>query len=492
MWTKERLTKLVKANLGDHLLVVVSNREPYIHTFIGDEIKCETTTGGLTTALNPVMQACGGTWIAHGSGDADRDTVDYHDKVKVPPENPKYSLRRLWLSREQEDGYYYGFSNNALWPLCHTAYTRPTFDESDWDTYKRVNQVFADAVLDEVGNRKAIVFTQDYHLALLPRIIKEANPSIITAHFWHIPWPNPETFSICPWQEEILNGLLGNDLLGFHTRYYLRNFLDTVDQSIEAKISRERCEVIHKGKKTIVRHSPISVDFEELSSDAQSEQVATEMERWRRRLGLKDELIGLCVDRFDYTKGIPERLLAIDHFLGKYSEYHKRVVFIQIGVPSRTHIQAYKRLTEEIDSLVNEINRKYASGRWRPIGYLRIRCSPTATAALRRMADFCIVSSLHDGMNLVAKEYVASRFNDDGVLILSRFSGAAQELSRAIMINPYATDRFGEAIRTAIEMPKRERKRRMRWMRQVVRENNIYKWAADMISEIINIASQKW
>jgi trehalose 6-phosphate synthase len=431
------------------------------------------------------MRACRGTWIASGRGDADREVVDKDSKVSVPPDEPRYFLKRVWLSRDEEDGYYYGFSNEALWPLCHIAYTRPVFVESDWNTYKKVNEIFARNVLDEVGGKKAFVFIQDYHLALLSRLIKEKNPNIITAQFWHIPWPNREAFRICPWQEEILHGLLGNDLLGFHIRYHCNNFLDTVDRAIEAKVDWERYEVTCGGKKTAVRPFSISVDFEEISNEAQKEEVATEIERLKNTFGIEAEMVGVGLDRIDYTKGIPDRFLAISRFLEKYPQYRGRVVFIQAGVPSRIQLGAYKKLNEEIDNLVEEINCKYGKGRWKPIIYLREHLSPATLMALRRLANFFVVSSLHDGMNLVAKEFVAARFDEDGVLILSPFTGAARELTDALLVNPYATDHFADAVKNAVEMPKAERRKRMRKMREVVKENNIYKWAADIISELV-------
>ncbi len=489
MQTRQSLHKLVQEKLRDYLFVVVSNREPYIHTFSGREIKCLIPASGLTVALDPVMRACGGTWIAHGSGDADQLVVDKNNKVAVPPKSPLYSLRRVWLSRKDEDGYYYGFSNEALWPLCHIAYTRPTFNESDWDAYKKVNQIFADNVLDEIGDKKAFVFVQDYHLALLPRMIKERNPDAIVAQFWHIPWPNPEAFRICPWQDDILNGLLGNDLLGFHIRYHCDNFLDTVDRAIESRVDRERYEVIRGGKKTAVRPFPISVDFDSISTEAQSEEVRAEIDKLRARLGLSDELIGMGLDRLDYTKGIPDRLRAVDRFFEKYPEYKGKAVFIQAGVPSRVHIPVYKEINDEIDNLVEEVNWEYGAWHWKPIIYLKENLPPVTLMALRRMADFCIVSSLHDGMNLVAKEFVASRYDENGVLILSPFTGAARELTDALLVNPYATDHFAKAIKDALEMPQTEKQKRMRKMREIVRENNIYKWAADIISELVKFES---
>ncbi len=484
MVTSDNLHELIESVLGDRLLVVVSNREPYIHSYSGGNIQCTVPVSGLTAALDPVMRACGGMWVAHGSGDADQETVDSSDKVMVPPGNPSYSLRRVWLSKEQQEGYYDGFANEALWPLCHIAYVRPVFDEQHWLMYKAVNEIFADAVCSEIGDKEAIVFIQDYHMALLPRLIKERAPQVVTAQFWHIPWPNPEVFSICPWQEEVLDGLLGNDLLGFHTGYHRNNFLDTVDLVLESKVDRERYEVVRQGKKTAVRFFPISVDFQQVSEDAQQSDVEEEMERLRRELGVEGQIIGLGLDRFDYTKGIPERIRAFDRFLAKNPEYRGRVVFIQAGVPSRTQIRAYKQFEDDTDSLVEEINERWASGRWEPIILLREYLSPAVLLALRRLAHFTIVSSLHDGMNLVAKEYVASRFDEDGVLILSRFTGAARELTDALLVNPYATDDFAEAIKTAVAMPEDERQGSMKRMRQVVEENNVYKWAADIISEI--------
>ncbi len=484
MWDQPTLTELVKQKLAGYLFIVVSNREPYVHTYVENEVKCQVPASGLTMALDPVMRACGGTWIAHGSGDADRDVVDANNKVAVPPDNPKYSLKRVWLSKEEEAGYYYGFSNEALWPLCHIAYTRPVFKESDWDAYRKVNRLFTDAVLEEVGDRKAFVFVQDYHLALVPRMIKEARRGIVVAQFWHIPWPNPEAFRVCPWQTEILDGLLGNDLLGFHIRYHCNNFMDTVDRALEARVDRERYEVNRRGRKTSVQPFPISVDFAKMNRESQSSDVEEEIERLKNNLGLGDQVVGLGLDRIDYTKGIPDRLRAFDCFLEKWPDYKGRVVFIQAGVPSRVHIGTYKDLNDEIDRLVEEINWKHSTARWKPIIYLCEHLSPVKLNALRRLADFSIVNSLHDGMNLVAKEYVASRFDEDGVLILSPFTGAARELTTAVLVNPYATDEFAASIKAAIEMRREERQRRMRKMREVVAENNIYKWAGDLLSSL--------
>ncbi len=487
MWTRESLHQLVVEKFRDYLFVVVSNREPYVHSHALGEIHCDLPPSGLTTALDPVMRACGGIWIAHGSGNADRETVDERDRVQVPPDDPQYTLRRVWLSKEEEDGYYYGFSNDALWPLCHIAYTRPIFNEADWKMYKKINERFADVVLKEVGNSRAFIFVQDYHLALLPRLLRDANPNLIVAQFWHIPWPNPEAFRVCPWQEDLLKGLLGNHLLGFHLRYHCNNFLGTVDRALEARVDWDRYEVTHGGEKTAIRPFPISVDFEEVSMRAQEEDVQVEMERLKKSLGLQDELVGMGLDRIDYTKGIPDRLRALDRFLERYPDYRNRVVFIQTGVPSRVHVPAYRRINDEIDSLIEEVNWKYESEHWKPVIDLRGPLSPLTVMALRRLANFAIVSSLHDGMNLVAKEYVASSIDDSAALILSPFTGAARELTDAVLVNPYATDSLADAIKEVLEMPLPERQRRMRRMRAVVQENNVYKWAADIVTEMAKL-----
>jgi trehalose 6-phosphate synthase len=485
MWTKESLCELVNDKLKDYLFMVVSNREPYIHNYLGEKIQCVVPPSGLTVALDPVMQACGGVWVAHGSGDADKEVVDKNNKVGVPPGDPKYSLKRVWLSKEEEDGYYYGFSNEALWPLCHIVYNRPIFRESDWNAYKKVNSLFAESVLEEVGDKKAFVFIQDYQLALVSRMIKEQNPNIITAQFWHIPWPNPEAFRICPWQKDILESLLTNDIIGFHIRYNCNNFMDTVNRVLEARVDFERYAITYNNHTTLIRPFPISVDFEEFSRAAQSDNITTEINRIKTSLSLHDETIGIGIERFDYTKGIPDRFRAIDRFFEKNPQYLEKMTFIQAGVTSRIHIEAYKNLNKEIESLVEKINWKYRSHRWKPIILLRENLPQLTLLALRRMADFCIVSSLHDGMNLVAKEYVASRFDEDGVLILSPFTGSARELTDAVMVNPYATDHFADAIKEALEMPLPERQKRMKRMRSIVRENNIYKWAGDIISDLV-------
>jgi trehalose 6-phosphate synthase len=409
--------------------------------------------------------------------------------VGVPPDRPAYRLKRVWLTKEQEEGYYYGFANSALWPLCHVAYRRPLFREDQWRAYRQVNLLFAERVAEEVRDREAFVFLQDYHFALLPRMLRQRCPNAIIAHFWHIPWPNPEVFRICPWKVEILDGLLGSDILGFHLRYHCMNFIDTVDRELEARPDREMTAVVFHGHTTKIRAFPISIDFEAISHRAASPETRKLAQTLRRKYRLPEKVIlGIGADRIDYTKGLPERLDAIDILLTRYPEYRGRFVFFQAGVPSRTRVEEYRRLNDEVEQKIEHINWKHGCADWKPILFVREHLTLPTLLALYRVARFMMVSSLHDGMNLVAKEFVASQVDCNGVLLLSQFTGASRELNGALIINPYSADRTAEQIRQAIEMDAIEVRRRMARMRQQVRENNIYRWAATIIKKLSKLA----
>jgi alpha,alpha-trehalose-phosphate synthase [UDP-forming] len=487
-WDKESLYKLVRSKLGNRRFIVVSNREPYVHTLSGNKSAWHRPVSGLTEALDPVLRASGGTWIARGEGDADRKVVDKDDRVAVPPDKPEYTLRRVWLTDKEVDGFYLGFSNEGLWPLCHITFTPPVFRESDWQTYQKVSRIFADAVIQETGDRRAVVLAQDYHLALLPRYLKEKNPALTVGQFWHIPWPPYEVLRTCPWHQEIIEGLLGNDLLGFHTPSFCQNFIDSVERGLGAGVNRHKQTVTYQGHTTYVAPFPISVDFAAISEQAGTDAVAKEMAAIRREHHLDGKIIGVGMDRLDYTKGIPERLMALEKLLHDCPEYRGKVVFIQAGMPSRTRIDTYQEIGRKIDGLINDINTKYGKGSYRPVITMNRQLETDTLHALRRLAHFCIVSSLHDGMNMVAKEYVSARSDGDGVLILSRFAGAAEELTDALLINPYNIGEFAGKIKEAIEMPEEKRRRRMKNMRQVVATNNIYRWGADIVSRLMEIA----
>ena len=486
IWTEAKLKNLVQAKLGENAFFVVSNREPYMHVIDEPSAKanCIRPASGVVTAIHPILCACGGMWIAHGSGNADRKFVNSKDKLGVPPEDNRYILKRVWLTKEEEEGYYYGFSNEGLWPLCHNTHTRPVFREPDWQMYKKVNLKFAESVIAELPAKSPFIFIQDYHFTLLAKLIKERRPDATIALFWHIPWPTPESFSICPYQREILDGMLGCDLIGFHVQNHCNNFLDTANRLLESRVDTEKFSVVRANKETFIRAFPISVD---VNGPGLKIEPGREIERLKKELELEGKIVGVGVERIDYTKGIIERISAIDRFLEKYPDYKKKFVFIQLAAPSRTHIKRYHDLMGEIDELVEKTNWKHGDGAWKPVIYLKRHFSADEIGPYYQLADFCIVSSLHDGMNLVAKEYIAAKKDLSGALILSQFTGASRELNEAILINPYSIEEFADSIKLAMDMPPEEKKRRMDSLRRVISENNIYRWAANIISELTNL-----
>lgn len=492
MWTKERLQETIQSKMADYRLVVASNRQPYSHNFKSGKMVCQRQPGGLVTALNPVLQAVKGLWIAVGTSSYDRLVLDESQKVRLPPEDPSYELRRIFLSKEDVNGYYYGYANEGLWPLSHMAYTRPHFIASDWKAYEKVNRLFAETILKEVGHQKAFVWIHDFHLTLAAKYLKEANGSnIITSLFWHIPWPNAETFRICPQKKEILEGLLACDLLGFQIRYHGDNFLAAVDQELESRIDREKNSVVYQNHETFVRSFPISIDFQALSAQADSLEVRARADRIRDEFSLGDKKLLVGVDRIDYTKGIPDKFRALDRFLEKHPEYKEKFTFFQLGEVSRLRIPRYKQLNEELNTLVEEINWKHSQGYWVPIIFRRTYMDYLDIIALYRMADACLIGSLHDGLNLVAKEFAAARSDLNGVLLLSQFTGAARELTDALLVNPYDPESFADAIHQALEMPLEEREKRMRKMREVIETNNIYRWAGKVLSQLLQFEFQE-
>jgi len=490
MWTADRLAVQIQTRLGGSRLFVVSNREPYMHQHNGKSIDVVVPPSGLVSALAPVLNACDGTWIAHGSGDADSEVVDAHDRLRVPPDDPRYTLRRLWLSKEEEEGYYYGFANEGLWPLCHIAHTRPLFQAQDWQHYQDVNRKFTAALLEEIEDTpNPVVLVQDYHFALLPRMIKEKRPDARVAIFWHIPWPNPEAFAICPWQRQLVDGLLGADLIGFHIQSHCNNFLQTVDRTLESLVDWEHFSVLRQSHRTMVRPFPISVDLTDDESIESDRHGVNYLERsaLMHNLGVEAEFMGIGVDRVDYTKGIPERFCAIERFLEKYPKYQGKFTFVQIGAPSRTHIKRYHDLLAEVEAEAERINWRFQTGKWKPIIFLKRQHNHQEIERYYSAADLCLVTSLHDGMNLVAKEFIAARRDERGVLILSQFTGAARELRDALLVNPYNIDQTAEAIRAALEMEPEEKQLRMHRMRRNVKEHNIYRWAGSLITELCEL-----
>jgi trehalose 6-phosphate synthase len=485
VWTPATLREILHRELRGQEVIVVSNREPYIHMRRGATIEVWRPASGLVAALEPIMRACSGTWIAHGSGNADHEVVDAHDRVAVPPppDDPEYQLRRVWLTPEEEAGYYYGFANEGIWPLCHIAHVRPIFRTSDWEQYVSANRKFARTVEQESTSPNPLVLVQDYHLALLPRMIRETLPAATIISFWHIPWPNPEAFAICPWRDELVDGMLGSTILGFHTQFHVNNFVDTVDRFLEARVDRETFSVSYRGKSTSVKRYPISIEWpppaELLSKPV--EQCRTEI---RQRHNLPPEhAVGIGVDRMDYTKGIEERMRAVERLLELEPEWVGKFSFIQIAAPTRVRIDEYRAYEMRVRDLATRINQRFPEATHPPIILKAEHHQPDQIFEYYRGADVCLVTSLHDGMNLVSKEFVSARDDERGVLILSHFTGAARELPEALIVNPYDTDECAAALQVALTMPGAEQRTRMRLMRGLIQEFNVFRWAGRMLMD---------
>jgi trehalose 6-phosphate synthase len=483
-WTAQRLQSLLRTQLRGDQVIVVSNREPYIHEKEGERIVVRRPASGLVTAVEPVMRACSGTWIAHGGGSADRDAVDPHDHVALPPGKNEYRLRRLWLTPEEEKGYYYGFANEGMWPLCHVAHVRPVFRESDWEYYKTVNQRFADAVVAEARSEDPVVLVQDYHFALLPAMVRKKLPRATILTFWHIPWPNPESFGICPWRREILEGMLGSTILGFHTPFHCKNFMETVDRYLEARIEHEHSTISFQGEETFVESYPISIGWPTPDETRQWLPVDQCRRNVCERLEIPlDHKLAVGIDRFDYTKGILERLHAVERMLEKYPEWLGRFTMVQVAAPSREVLEEYHSFREHITLVTERINKRFQHPSGAVVRLLATHHDRDAVNELYRAADVCMVTSLHDGMNLVCKEFVAARDDERGVLILSRFAGAAREMPEALIVNPYHVEETADALHRALTMPEAEQRERMASLRTTVREFNVYRWAGRMLSD---------
>lgn len=486
-WTAEALHHIAEQHLENAQIIVVSNREPYIHNRSESGISVQYPASGMVTALEPVVRACGGVWIAHGSGSADREAVDANDRLQVPPDDPSYMLRRVWISEAEEQGYYYGFSNEGMWPLCHLAFVRPAFRREDFEYYQQINERFAAAIEQEATTDSPLVLIQDYHFALLPALVRKRLPRATIGVFWHIPWPNAEAFGICPWKKELVEGMLAADIVGFHTRYHCQNFLATVDRYIESHIDHEALTVSVREHACLVRPYPISIEWPPRWLEVVP--IASECRRLVfERYGLVPEtMLGVGIERWDFTKGILERIHAIESLLERRPDLRGNLVFLQVAAPTRGELPAYRALRESTVAEVERVNAKFAMGDYRPIVLISEHRSPEQVFELYRACDFCVVNSLHDGMNLVAKEFVSARDDEDGVLVLSSFAGASRELVEALIVNPYDTDETAVAIERALAMPREERRQRMRLMRLTVKENNVYRWAGRMLMDAAKI-----
>jgi trehalose 6-phosphate synthase len=471
----------VTSYLDGRTLILLSNREPYEHLAGSEGVHVRQPPGGLVSALDPTMRRTGGTWVAWGSGSADRETADAVGRIGVPPFEPAYTLRRVWLSDADIEGYYLGFANTALWPLCHLLIQHFEFHSEHWECYKNINARFASAVYEESlrATDTPEVWVQDYHFALVPAELRRLAPHIFIHHFWHIPFPPPDILRLLPMgvPEMLLRGLLGNDLIEFHTDRYAHNFLSCVREFIpDAQVRGESLRVSLDDRQVVVGVFPISIDVETFERIALSEESDARASALRQRYARGGRSLGISVDRIDYTKGIPERLRALDRLWQESPELRERFTMIVVATPSRTELAPYQNLETEVLAAVRDINDRYGTADWEPIVLVHENVHPELLAAIYRAADLCLVSSLQDGMNLVAKEFVACQVDEHGVLVLSRFTGAAEEIDEAVLINPFNVGGFADGIRTALEMEPNERTRRMRAMRAQLHRSTIFDW----------------
>jgi trehalose-6-phosphate synthase len=478
------MTSTLTRTIAQKNLVVIANREPYIHQRnAAGNIEVIRPASGLVTALEPILRQCGGLWIAHGSGTADFEVTNAQGEVPVPPEKPTYSLKRLKLTQEQEVGYYYGFANEGLWPLCHLAHTRPVFRLSDWKYYMEVNQLFADSIPEAALHSDSLFLVQDYHFALLPEMLKKRTTRFRKPKvgiFWHIPWPNPEAFGICPWNQELLRGMLGADIIGFHTQHHCNNFLEACNRYLEARIDYEHFSVTMGNHETRVRAFPIGIDTTPVKVLHDDEVAAL-----KAKYGIHAEFVAVGVDRIDYTKGIIERVEAVERFLEKNPEFVGRFSLVQMGSPSRTHIPAYQLLFKELERVVDRVNARFAKGDYKPVIFIPTHHEWKDIQFFYQLGDLCMVTSLHDGMNLVAKEYVWCQKPERGSLILSKFTGASRELTEAFIVNPYSIEEMADAIHAALSLSPEEKAARMTSMREKVHARNAYRWASELIEALL-------
>jgi trehalose 6-phosphate synthase len=460
--------------------IVVSNRQPYSHKYEDGEVTVDRPAGGLTAALDPVLQTVNGTWVAWGSGDADRD-VSENGVVSVPPDDPSYDLHRVWLDDEALDGYYGGISNQTLWPLCHSDTARVHFSTEDWDHYRNVNAKFAEAATAAADDTSPVVWFQDYHLSLAPRIVRERLlPDAFCMHFWHLPWPSWDVFLVCPRAVAVIDGLLANDLLGFHTPEYCQHFLDCAERALDATVDRNTGTVHYRGGVTTVRPYRLGIDAAAQAERARSTEAAEFGSEFRAEHGIDENTrLVLGVDRIDYTKGIERRLDALELLWEQSPEWRGRLTFVQKGAESRSSIPAYSRLQDRVGDRVEAINDRFGTDDWQPIVYTTAMFSQERLAGLYRGADVALVTPLRDGMNLVAKEFVAAQVGEPGALVLSEFAGAAEELADgAELVNPYDVEAVADAVERGLRMPATERQQRMQVACDLVHGNDVYDWIA--------------
>jgi trehalose-6-phosphate synthase len=493
-WDEQGLRDLIATRLPSDQVIVVSDRQPFSHDRECGQLRVTQPASGLVTAVEPIVRACGGTWVAHGSGNADHEVVDDLDVWHAPPRHGGYRLRRVWMTEAETRGYRNGFANSGLWPLCHMVHVRPTFVERDWSHYREVNRRFADAVVEEARQPDPVVLVQDYHLALVPAMLRNRLPRATVVSFWHIPWTSPEQMGICPWLPDLMAGLLGSDIVGFQTEQHRQNFVATAQRCGMNGIGAPPLLRIGRPHHTLVRDYPISVAWPPTSTsqtqpvDLPSTAALNTPACWALPVGAK-LIVG--IDRFDYTKGLVERLRAVEHLLTSHPEWLGRLKFVQVAAPSRTALPDYVAFREQVFAEVGRINNRFRTEDWEPIQLLDVHHDKAEVQTLYRAAHLCLVTSLHDGMNLVCKEFVVARDDELGVLVLSEFAGASHELSSALIVNPYHTEQVAEALHQGLVMTADEQRQRMQSLRATVKKHNVYRWAAHMLQDAAHVRDSR-
>jgi len=467
-------------------LVLISNRQPYRHKYVdetNEDVTIDTPAGGLVSGIDPVMQRSKGTWIAWGDGDADFAMADTDGRVQVPPSNPSYTLQRVQLSADQISGYYDGYANQGLWPLCHSMTGKATFDRDQWKHYRDVNDQFADAIDTHLDDETTVWF-HDYHFTVAPKFVRAMEPDVFQMHFFHIPWPAPDVFRICPQGEAILEGLLANDFVGFHCPRFSAQFLRCVDQMLEDPVIDWSEQVVsHQDRMTRVAAVPLGVDADRIRRKA-TDTAGDFWDRFCSRHGIDPRTnVALGVDRLDYTKGLLQRMDAFEHLFETRPELRGELTYIQKGCGTRERIPAYQRLRDQVENRIRSLNKRFATGDWSPVVYTTDMFDREDLIALYRHSDMAVVGSLRDGMNLVAKEYVASQIDNDGIVLLSPFAGAFDQLGHgAVEFDPYDTTDGAEAIERASSMGRVERANRMAELREQVHETDLSWWLEEILA----------
>lgn len=458
-------------------LIIVSNRLPITAELdAAGAVQLNMASGGLANGMRPWHQGSGGLWIGW-PGDTSKFSSE--QRASLARQLDERGIAPVTLSQDHVNRYYHGFANRVLWPLFHYLIDRLPVHATGWDAYRQVNQAFADVILERYRPGD-VIWVHDYQLMLVPAMLRRRLPHARIGFFLHIPFPSFEVFRTLPWRREVLEGLLGADLIGFHTFLYVRHFLTSLAHvdGVEADIDRVRI-----GDRTIrLGAFPMGIDTSTFVEQAQRPEVRAQVEALRRDAGGRKILLG--VDRLDYTKGIPRRLQSVERLLTRNPELRDEIRYIQVAVPSRGEVDSYQRFRRFVEEMVGRINGTCGTLRSTPIHYMHQSVSTADLVAMYCAADVMLVTPLRDGMNLVAKEFIASRIDDDGVLVLSEFAGAAAELGEAVVVNPYDVDAVAEAIRRSLTMPREERHRRMRPMRRRVIEHDVHAWAKAFIQQL--------